>query len=183
MAWWKTTISLLLTHWRYWSLALSHRLNWHPKSWKTRRQGCVYIAYLMPFDIYWWNTDYIFRGSTESAGIDNVFRLMYVLWVGVWHRRRQYTSNIFMDHSYKPIGYMLFRHKSSSVTCIYGVKPYHSIHLTKSFTVFKMTSSNGNISALLALSAGNSPVPGEFPAQRPVTPSFDVFFDLHPIKR
>ena len=26
--------------------------------------------------------------------------------------------------------------------------------------------------------AGNSPVPGEFPAQRPVTRSFDVFFDL-----
>ena len=25
--------------------------------------------------------------------------------------------------------------------------------------------------------AGNSPVPGEFPAQRPVTRSFDVFFD------
>ena len=25
---------------------------------------------------------------------------------------------------------------------------------------------------------GNSPVPGEFPAQRPVTMSFDVFFDL-----
>ena len=33
-------------------------------------------------------------------------------------------------------------------------------------------------SALLALCAGNSPVVGEFPAQRPVTRSFDVFFDL-----
>ena len=32
--------------------------------------------------------------------------------------------------------------------------------------------------ALLAICAGNSPVPGEFPAQRPVTRSFDVFFDL-----
>ena len=39
-----------------------------------------------------------------------------------------------------------------------------------------MTSSNGNI--LLAIFAGNSPVPVEFPAQRPVTRSFDVFFDL-----
>ena len=29
-------------------------------------------------------------------------------------------------------------------------------------------------SALLALCAGNSPVPGEFPAQRPVTRNFDV---------
>ena len=38
-------------------------------------------------------------------------------------------------------------------------------------------------SALLANCTGNSPVPGEFPAQRPVTTSFDVFFDLHPNKR
>ena len=41
-----------------------------------------------------------------------------------------------------------------------------------------MTSSNGNFSALLALCAGNSPAPGEFPAQRPVTRGFGVFFDL-----
>ena len=34
-------------------------------------------------------------------------------------------------------------------------------------------------SALLALCAGNSPVTGQFPAQRPVTRGFDVFFDLH----
>ena len=34
-------------------------------------------------------------------------------------------------------------------------------------------------SVLLAICAGNSPVPGEFPAQRPVTRSSDVFFDLH----
>ena len=33
-------------------------------------------------------------------------------------------------------------------------------------------------SALLALCAGNSPLTGEFPAQRPVTQSFDVFCDL-----
>ena len=38
-------------------------------------------------------------------------------------------------------------------------------------------------SALLALCAGNSPVPAEFPSQRPVTRSFDVFFDLRLNKR
>ena len=38
-------------------------------------------------------------------------------------------------------------------------------------------------SALLAICAGNSPVPGEFPAQRPVTRNFDVFFDLRLTKR
>ena len=34
-------------------------------------------------------------------------------------------------------------------------------------------------SALLAICAGNSPVPGEFPTQKPVTGSFHVSFDLH----
>ena len=37
--------------------------------------------------------------------------------------------------------------------------------------------------SLLVLCAGNSPVPGEFPAQRPVTRSFHVFFDLRLIKQ
>ena len=41
-----------------------------------------------------------------------------------------------------------------------------------------MTSSNGNIFRAIAFCAGNSPVTGEFPAQRPVTRSFGVFFDL-----
>ena len=38
-------------------------------------------------------------------------------------------------------------------------------------------------SALLAICAENSPVPGEFPTQRPVTRSFDVYFDMRPNKR
>ena len=38
-------------------------------------------------------------------------------------------------------------------------------------------------SALPAICAGNSPVPGEFPAQRPVTWSFGVFFDMRLNKR
>ena len=38
-------------------------------------------------------------------------------------------------------------------------------------------------STLLFVCAGNSPVTGEFPSQRPVMRSFDVFFDLHLNKR
>ena len=34
------------------------------------------------------------------------------------------------------------------------------------------------VSTLLALCTGNSTVTGEFPSQKPVTRSFDVFFDL-----
>ena len=48
---------------------------------------------------------------------------------------------------------------------------------------FKTTSSTETISALLAVCAGNSPAPGEFPTQRTGTRSFDVFFDLRLNKR
>ena len=41
-----------------------------------------------------------------------------------------------------------------------------------------MTSSNGNIFRVTGPFAGNSPVTDEFPSQRTVTRSFDVFFDL-----
>ena len=41
-----------------------------------------------------------------------------------------------------------------------------------------MTSSNGNTFSVTGHLCGNSPVSGEFPAQRPVTRSFDIFFDL-----
>ena len=45
-------------------------------------------------------------------------------------------------------------------------------------SVYMMTSSNGNIFRVTGPCAGNSPVPGEFPSRRPVTRSFDIFFDL-----
>ena len=49
--------------------------------------------------------------------------------------------------------------------------------------IFMMTSSNGNIVRVTGHLCGNSPVPVEFTAQRPVTRSFDVFFDLRLNKR
>ena len=46
-----------------------------------------------------------------------------------------------------------------------------------------MTSSNGNIFRETGPLCGEFTGPGEFPAQRPVTRSFDVFFDLRLNKR
>ena len=41
-----------------------------------------------------------------------------------------------------------------------------------------VTSSNGNISRVTGYLCADSPVTGEFPTQRPVTWSFDGFFNL-----
>ena len=46
-----------------------------------------------------------------------------------------------------------------------------------------MTSSNKNICRVTGHLYGESPATGEFPVQRPVTTSFDVFFDLFQNKR
>ena len=46
-----------------------------------------------------------------------------------------------------------------------------------------MTSSNGNIFRVTGPLCGEFTGPGEFPTQRPVTRSFDVYFDLCPDKR
>ena len=48
---------------------------------------------------------------------------------------------------------------------------------------FIMTLSNGNIFRVTGPLCGEFTAPGEFPAQRPVTRSFNVFFDLRLNKR
>ena len=45
---------------------------------------------------------------------------------------------------------------------------------------FMMTSSNGKIFRVTGPLCGEFTGPGEFPAQRPVTRGFDVYFDLRP---
>ena len=54
---------------------------------------------------------------------------------------------------------------------------------TLSVPIIMMTSSNGNIFRVTGPLCGKFTGPGEFPAQRPVTRRFDVFFDLRPDKR
>ena len=63
--------------------------------------------------------------------------------------------------------------------------PYISIgqQTTHAAPHHMMTSWIGNIFRVTGHCAGNSPIPNEFPAQRPVTRSFDVFFDLRLNKR
>ena len=62
-----------------------------------------------------------------------------------------------------------------------GVKSYQLVSriLSQSWWHHQMET----FSALLAICAGNSPVPDDFRAQMPVTRSFDVFYDLRLNKR
>ena len=63
----------------------------------------------------------------------------------------------------------------------YLARPWYPFQLRNRFGIVHsmMTSSNGTFSTLLALCAENSPVTGEFPAQRSVTWTFDYFITGH----
>ena len=70
-------------------------------------------------------------------------------------------------------------------SCYLGfvVVRYQPFFLTISYIVYDDVIKMETFSALLALGVGNSPVTCEFSSQRPVTRSFDVFFDLRLNKR
>ena len=73
------------------------------------------------------------------------------------------------------ISYIKFAHNIYIEVSLWPVKPFTDL----SWWLHQMET----FPALLALCAGNSPVIGELPTQRPVTRSFDVFFDLRLDKR
>ena len=72
-----------------------------------------------------------------------------------------------------------FHMAATSLTSASGGVEYNTANFAESRWRHQME----RFSALLALYAGYSPVTGEFPAQRLVTRSFDVFFDLRLNKR
>ena len=61
--------------------------------------------------------------------------------------------------------------------------PYRIVTKTRWYSIPWWRHQMEIFSVLLAICAGKSPVTGEFPSQRPVTRSFDVFFDLRLNKR
>ena len=94
--------------------------------------------------------------------------------------------DVFFDHSSnKRLNKRSNRQWSETPWCtlwrLCNIYPSRPCVITHSFIT--MTSSNGNIFRVTGPLCGEFTGPGEFPAQRPVTRSFYVFFDLHPNKR
>ena len=78
--------------------------------------------------------------------------------------------------------------KLTGITCYYHIYysdvTWGSLRFNSPTTrLIMMTSSNGNIFRVTGPLCGEFTGPAEFPTQRPVTRSFDVFFDLRLNKR
>ena len=107
----------------------------------------------------WWHSPRMRSGgSGDEDSLPNSFGWEFILFIKTHSYGGALTSHFMEEHS--------------SPTSI--------------FPVFMMTSSNGNIFRVTGFcagnspeTAGNSPVTGEFSSHRPVTRSFDVFFDLY----
>ena len=74
------------------------------------------------------------------------------------------------------------RHQTPHGQLLYAKEPladgYFFVGCALENVMYMMTSSNGNIFRVTGPLCGEFTGPGDFPAQRPVTRSFDVFFDL-----
>ena len=81
----------------------------------------------------------------------------------MWDAIIYILSKISKVQPLKSISQFILHSNGHVVTCPYGAWWRHPME---------------TFSTLLALCAGNSPITGEFLSQRPVTRSFDVFFDL-----
>ena len=144
-------------------------------------------------ELHWIINKKLFLKSTTTNLIDSCMRYRYVMTkryfspinygycLGKSCHRKRTAPTLGYIHTYKYfarfiLGYIREVYASNSMAMI-SWHPKHPTVLQLNVNTWWRHQLE-TFSALLALCAGNSPVTGEFPAQRPVTRSFDVFFDL-----
>ena len=97
----------------------------------------------------------------------------------IWkcYRGRSHFVSASMCYPVRPARHDFFNRNItmfSELSATSTSRLYRSFNLSQAWWCHQMET----FSVLLAICAGNSPVTGEFPSQRPVMRSFGVFFDL-----
>ena len=108
--------------------------------------------------------------------------LLTQITVLIWRRSRCFVFILYFSFLCGEV-YMCHFARSCRPVCLISPGQQSIIKISDSQRDFQVSVSwwrhqMETFFALLAVCAGNSPVTGEFPTQRPVTRSFDVFFDL-----
>ena len=119
----------------------------------------------------WWFLWRKFEQFVEQAA------LLSVIWDAMTDMLRHFNVEPHKDHTLRISNYPFWNKKWNEIFTWHWCNVYYQE--TVSWWHHRMET----FSALLAICAGNSPVPAEFPTQRPVMLSFDVFFDLRLNKR
>ena len=138
--------------------------------------GCNHSP--MPFNLV--------KGKVKTAPLDQnrtrcpryvifISRISFVSYSSIIHH---VASRVYHGHR----NYKFIRRTRTGIIQI--EMPYGDSPVThRNQTQVMVTSSSGNIFRVTGPLCGEFTGPGEFPAQRPVTQSFDAFFDLRPNKR
>ena len=140
----------------------------------------------------WWNGD-----AYTLCTYDNICVTISIIWAIMYCTRIclyiYYVSEVIIDifityiEFYSQLLYVMIVKSRERKRVLYQFWITDSLFREStgflSIPLIMMTSSNGNIFRVTGPLCGEFTGPGEFPAQRPVTRSFDVFFDLRPNKR
>ena len=154
----------------------------------TKDAFCIMVKCICPCE--WYSGRGIFFGRPWRVYI--LYCLYVVKWVFYEKRRLWRHSNIKLMslHTFEPIykwsGRVIMDRCNQNVSqeiCTACDFTYILQDLSSAIGTTWWRHQMETFSALLAICAQNSPVTGEFPAQRAVTRSFDVFFDLSLNKR
>ena len=120
----------------------------------------------------------IIHNSSESL----FYYLTCEWWSGVQYSRNR--TFVQIGYNGKSTTLVIWRHVQYSTVHPRNILTFHASLSYVVAVIFPMvTSSNGNIFRVTGPLCGEFTGPGEFPTQRPVTRSFDVFFDLRLNKR
>ena len=101
-----------------------------------------------------------------------VFARFHVTWKSKYNHNERKTIAILQYALFRPTYHTIYHHLESWVAFCSGE------NTRRLLKCIMMTSSNGNIFRVTGHLCGEFTGPGEFPTQRPVTRSFDVYFDL-----
>ena len=122
-------------------------------------------------------------GRWDDHNSSMEFLCTYVVTIALWYVKwHPSISWIIFSSFFASSRFYFIIHKYCVI--IYAknriiLRKFKDKNIPKQYILMYMTRHQmETFSALLAFCAGNSPVTGEFHAQRPVTRSFDVFFDL-----
>ena len=154
---------------------------WWPNTGPSYETGIQRVHKLRSSDVNWRQWSWLIfirvkahcRRMPRDCG-NNFFRHLLLASCGFRDLGQQWSRQYFAKIKQVP------HIKTTSNTALTWQDP---ARLSNALTGLMMTSSNGNIFRATGPLCGEFTGPGEFPAQRPVTLSFDVFFHLRLNKR
>ena len=140
---------------------------------------CLWIYFSAKYRIYYRNYDIIAHFATSDSDELICFTYEFVTFIYCLVQQDNTSKNVFQIRLAITFSFIEYYHHILSSLCRRTYISKHENYLL----IIWWRHQKETFSTLLAICTGNSPVTGEFPAQRSVTRCFNVFLDLRLNKR